>query len=230
MQSRSLSAAGIVPALRQPLASQLVLFGARYAIVIAFVLLLIGMSFASPYLFFVIQPPQCRATGGADPDGRRRHDVHHGDRRDRPVGRFGRGADVGALRRPACSRRADPARRFAHAVAGRLRRTDQRHLRRARHAIVRRHAGKPHLRARVRIHLQPGVRHRRCQPRVQDARARLGRSASHLRHDSTAHRRRRPHPAAAYSPRPLHAGRRRPRGGGAFAGYPYRTRQAVRLY
>jgi ribose/xylose/arabinose/galactoside ABC-type transport system permease subunit len=36
---------------REALSSRLVLLGARYAIVIAFVLLLIGMSFASPYFF-----------------------------------------------------------------------------------------------------------------------------------------------------------------------------------
>lgn len=51
MHTQLLSDAEAVPAPRQTLTSRLVLLGARYAIVVAFVLLLIGMSFASPYFF-----------------------------------------------------------------------------------------------------------------------------------------------------------------------------------
>jgi ribose/xylose/arabinose/galactoside ABC-type transport system permease subunit len=49
MPSQIVSDAEIVPTSRQSLTSTLVLFGARYAIVVGFVLLLVGMSFASPY-------------------------------------------------------------------------------------------------------------------------------------------------------------------------------------
>jgi ribose/xylose/arabinose/galactoside ABC-type transport system permease subunit len=49
MQTQTLSKAGGPVAPKQDLTNRLVLFAARYAIVIAFVLLLIGMSLASPY-------------------------------------------------------------------------------------------------------------------------------------------------------------------------------------